>query len=61
MGRHGSIRYHDNRSLVWTWPLTLAVSGVALAAAAVGGVLWAVGATGPGPLGGGRRPEPDAQ
>ena len=45
MGRRDLIQWHDNRALVWTWPLTLAVSGVGLAALAVGGVLWATGAT----------------
>jgi hypothetical protein len=48
MGRHDVVEWHDNGALVWTWPLTLTVSGVALAVLAVGGALWATGAMGAG-------------
>lgn len=48
MGKHDLTEWHDNGALVWTWPLTLVVSGVALAVLAVGGGLWATGVTGSG-------------
>jgi hypothetical protein len=46
VGRYDWIEWHDNGALAWTRPLTVAVSGVALAALAIGAGLWATGATG---------------
>jgi murein DD-endopeptidase MepM/ murein hydrolase activator NlpD len=46
MGKHSGFEWHDNGSLVWTWRLTLTVSGVALALLAIAGLLWAADGTG---------------
>jgi hypothetical protein len=48
MGDRKAFGWHDNKALVWTWPLSLAVSGVALAVLAADGLLWAAGSTQPG-------------
>ena len=40
MGRR-SVEWHDSGALVWTWRLTLIVSGVGLALLGIAVVLWA--------------------
>jgi hypothetical protein len=40
MGRR-SARWHDNGALVWTWPLTLAVSGAGLGLYGIAALMWA--------------------
>jgi hypothetical protein len=40
MGRRSWIEWHDNGALVWTWPLTLIVSGVGVLLLGVAAGLW---------------------
>ncbi len=40
VGRHSQFEWHDNGALMWTWRLTLVVSGSGLALLALSAVLW---------------------
>ncbi|MGR6316834.1 hypothetical protein Q2K19_08835 [Micromonospora soli] len=42
MGKRSRIEWHNNSALIWTWGLTLIVSGVGLLLLGVAAVLWVV-------------------
>ncbi|NED53648.1 hypothetical protein G3I24_22450 [Micromonospora aurantiaca] len=54
MGKRSRVEWHDNGALIWTWGLTLVVSGVGLLLLAVAAILWAVRAPAEVADGGGR-------
>ncbi|MEU1233114.1 hypothetical protein [Micromonospora aurantiaca (nom. illeg.)] len=54
MGKRSRVEWHDNGALIWTWGLTLVVSGIGLLLLAVAAILWAVRAPAEVADGGGR-------
>lgn len=56
MGKRSRIEWHGNGALIWTWGLTLIVSGVGLLLLCVAAVLWALRTPAEVAGGGGRLP-----